>query len=399
MSLLLEGGWCLMSQKLLAHSKDLQKLVSDGYELEIRGSFALVHHVPYVNYKKEIKYGTLVSNLAVINEKTIRPNTHVIHFIGDHPCNKDGEKMTCIAYQSITTKLGEDIIVQHSFSNKPINGYSDYYEEFVQYIKIISSPAVSIDTKATAQTYRMPIEESESVFNYLDTNSTRASIGAITEKLKYQNIGIIGLGGSGSYVLDLVAKCPVNSIQIFDGDIFYQHNAFRAPGAANVEDLNQQYSKVEYMKRIYSNMHKNVQTHECFITEENVCKLGNLDFVFMCVDNGNVKKIIMDYLLEKQIPFVDTGIGVISVEDYLLGQVRSTIVSTERKDGISSIDMNVGEKDDAYSSNIQIAELNALSACMAVIQWKKHFGFYQDVREYTTDVYCINDGGLVHEKD
>ena len=34
-----------MSQKLLDHSTDLQKLVEDGYELEIRGAFALVHHI------------------------------------------------------------------------------------------------------------------------------------------------------------------------------------------------------------------------------------------------------------------------------------------------------------------------------------------------------------------
>ena len=38
-----------------------------------------------------------------------------------------------------------------------------------------------------------------------------------------------------------------------------------------------------------------------------------------------------------------------------------------------------------------------LSACLAIIQWKKYCGFYQDVRKYTTDVYSINDGVLAHE--
>ena len=33
-------------------------------------------------------------------------------------------------------------------------------------------------------------------------------------------------------------------------------------------------------------------------------------------------------------------------------------------------------EDDVYSSNIQIGELNALNACLAVIKYKRRFGFY-----------------------
>jgi tRNA A37 threonylcarbamoyladenosine dehydratase len=45
------------------------------------------------------------------------------------------------------------------------------------------------------------------------------------------------MGGTGSYILDLVAKTAVMEIHLFDGDDFNQHNAFRAPGAASLEDL------------------------------------------------------------------------------------------------------------------------------------------------------------------
>ena len=74
--------------KLLDHSTDLQKLVEDGYELEIRGAFALVHHIPYVNQQAEVLYGTLVSPLSLSNNAAIKPETHVIYFIGEHPCDK-----------------------------------------------------------------------------------------------------------------------------------------------------------------------------------------------------------------------------------------------------------------------------------------------------------------------
>ncbi|MBS5240688.1 MAG: ThiF family adenylyltransferase [Hungatella hathewayi] len=318
-----------MSQKLLDHSTDLQKLVEDGYELEIRGAFALVHHIPYVNQQAEVLYGTLVSPLSLSNNAAIKPETHVIYFIGEHPCDKNGDKLSCITHQDLTQDLGSGIIINHSFSNKPIEGYKDYYEKFVQYIKIISAPALSIDRNATAQTYCTASEDSNTVFQYHDTNSSRASITAISEKLASQNIGIIGLGGSGSYVLDLVSKCPVQNIHLYDADHFYQHNAFRAPGAADMSDLNACGTKAEYFHEKYSHIHKNIHAHNIYIDEDNVSSLNGLNFVFICIDKGDSKKIITQYLIDNSIPFIDTGIGVTSVENFLLGQVRSTLVTPD----------------------------------------------------------------------
>lgn len=54
----------------------------------------------------------------------------------------------------------------------------------------------------------------------------RANINFINDKFKGMRIGIIGLGGTGSY-LDLVAKTPVDEILLFDDDEFLLHNAFR----------------------------------------------------------------------------------------------------------------------------------------------------------------------------
>ena len=386
-----------MLPKQLVHRPDLQRLISEGYEVEIRGAYALVHHIPYVNKNTDIKYGTLVS---VINSGN-GVGTHVIEFIGEQPCDKEGNVLTCLVHQSHSQgkNLGNDITVNYSFSNKPIGGYANYYDKFVQYIKIIAAPAISKDKHVTAQTFRVYTEIKSQVFQYEDSNSARAEIGAISEKLENQKVGIVGLGGSGSYVLDLMAKCPVKCIHIYDGDMFCQHNAFRAPGAAGIEDLEKCNSKVEYFSAIYSKMHKGIVAHDTFVSEDNLILLGELDFVFLCVDRGETKKIVVEYLLEHEIPFVDTGIGVTNVDNALVGQTRTTFVSTRLNRGLFSIDMTEGDEDDqAYGSNIQIAELNALSACLAVMRWKKHCGFYQDLREYCVDVYSINDGELTHEE-
>ena len=46
-------------------------------------------------------------------------------------------------------------------------------------------------------------------------------------------------------------------------------------------------------------------------------------------------------------------------------------------------------KDDAYSNNIQIADMNALNATLAVIKWKKMCGFYADHNHEHNTVYGI----------
>jgi len=87
-------------------------------------------------------------------------------------------------------------------------------------------------------------DEDESVFKYIDTASSRAGINVPTQKLELARIAIVGVGGTGSYVLDLVAKTPVKEIHLFDGDVFLSHNAFRAPSAASSDEPKNLYKSI-----------------------------------------------------------------------------------------------------------------------------------------------------------
>ncbi len=161
-----------------------------------------------------------------------------------------------------------------------------------RYIEVISAQAKSLDPTVTATTFRViEAQPDESVFKYLDTNSARAEIDAISAKLKGHKIGIVGLGGTGSYILDLVAKTPVDEIHLFDGDEFAQHNAFRAPGAPTIEQLRKPPRKVNYFAEIYSRMRRAIHPHPEFVTISNVGGLAGMDFVFVCVDDGPAKKL------------------------------------------------------------------------------------------------------------
>ena len=371
-----------MSQNLINRSPDLKRLQDEGYALEIRSGHAIVSDIPYVNSKREVKWGVLVSTLKLIGDVTAAPkgsnNEHVMYFIGEHPCNADGSLISSIVHESRKLNLGDGITIDHSFSNKPPNGYADYYEKFTNYINIIKAPVHIFDPIASPRVFKPIPSADESVFWYTDSNTSRANIGAITAKISGIKIGIVGLGGTGSYVLDFIAKTPVAEIHLFDDDVFYQHNAFRAPGAPSIDDLRRKDPKVKYLSDIYSKMHKHIFEHPVLIGSAGLDCLLDLDFVFLCIDSGPEKKVIIDALVDHGVPFIDTGIGVEIADNSLFGNARITYVVHGSGDGWKKRISFEDTHRDLYASNIQIAELNSLCASLAVIKWKKHYSMYID---------------------
>ena len=55
------------------------------------------------------------------------------------------------------------------------------------------------------------------------------------------------------------------------------------------------------------------------------------------------------------------------------------------------------EKDDIYKNNIQISEINALNACLAVIRYKQLKGFYVDDNLFSQLLFTIKDFHSVGE--
>lgn len=388
-----------MLANLIGRSPDLQRLQSDGYELEVRtgvGAHLLVHDVPYVSAQRKIARGTLVSPLTVTaGAADAASGTHQAWFVGDHPCNVDGSEISGIKHSSGRTDFGDGVLVDHGFSAKQGGVvYPDYYAKMTHYIDIIEAPARSLDPAVTARTFKPIIESDDtSVFHYADTASSRARIGAVSTKLAMAKIAIVGLGGTGAYILDLVAKTPVQEIHLFDGDRFCQHNAFRGPGAPSVEELLEPMPKVNYFARIYSKMRRGIVPHAEYITDENVHQLADYDFVFVSVDKPAVRKLIAAVLHERRVPFIDVGMDVQLQEEQgcLFGQCRTTLSTPAKHDHYAKrVPLDEPTDDDVYSANIQIADLNALNATLAVIKWKKHRGFYQDLMHEHESVYAIN---------
>lgn len=385
-----------MYQELINHNDELKRLQNEGFELEIKDKHILISNIPYLNSEKELRYGTLISTLSFSGNKVLEPETHTAFFKGSRPCNIDGTYISGIV-NSQTDKIIAGIKCDFFLSGKPDCGkYKNYYDKITNYIEIISAPATSLYPSATPKTYKKIISQESSNFVYEDTNSSRAGIDNISDRLNNQKIGIIGLGGTGSYLLDHIAKTPVKEIHLYDGDDFCQHNAFRAPGAPTLKTLSKKLKKASYFKSIYSKMHKGIKAHNIYINHNNLKSLlKDLDFVFINIDNGKAKKEIITYLLKNKIPFIDTGIDIKSIKNSLIGSIRVTY-SYNNKDITTMISFN-DDNEDIYSSNIQIAELNSLAAVYAIIKWKKVNNIYIDNNDKNNLVYDTNDGEIKYE--
>jgi len=390
-----------MSQKPLNLSPDLKRLREEGYFVQIVGGFLLMREVPYVDAQRQVKTGSLISSLNLAGDVTRRPDTHVAYFTGEYPCGADGIPIRQISHQSSVINLGKGLIAKHSFSSKPPEGYTDYYHKMTTYAAILSGPAELLKPGVSPKVFREPEIEDESIFNYTETASDRVGIGELTERFKTERVAIIGLGGTGSYVLDFVAKTPVQEILLFDGDDFLQHNAFRAPGAPSIEELRDAPKKVDHFKGIYSRMHRGITAHAMALNADNVHLVEGVTFAFVCMDGGNIKRLIIEKLETLDVPFVDVGMGLELVDGSLGGILRVTTSTRNKRNHVHEgrVSFANDDEEDIYATNIQVADLNAMNAVMAVMKWKKILGFYRDLEQehhstYTTDGNMLLNGDL-----
>ena len=386
-----------MSQRLIARNSDLKKLQDEGYDVATRGAVLIVRDVPYLTSDREVRRGTLTTTLELADDITVNPvQDHVAYFAGEKPHGSDGNPMPHVIGEGLQQVFG-DVTVNIQLSSKPSQMYRDYHHKMATYVRLLSGPAKAVDSTVTARTHPVIVEDEEdTVFNYVDSASSRAGLEVMTEKLKVEQVAIVGLGGTGSYILDLLAKTPIGKIHLFDKDSFLQHNAFRAPGAPTNDELATRSKKVKRFGDIYAAMRRDIIQHPYNVDENTIDELRDMNFVFVAIDSGKSRKLIVDKLEEFGVGFIDVGLGVKEKNGVLSGIVRTTTSTPQERSFKTKLSYGGGEDDDDYTRNIQIAELNALNAVLAVIKWKKLVGFYGDLEHEHHSLYAINGNYLIN---
>ncbi len=91
--------------------------------------------------------------------------------------------------------------------------------------------------------------------------------------------------------------------------------------------------------------------------------------------------------------------GIAKVNNFLRGTIRITMITPDNTEYLNKISVEDEKEDpnDIYQQNIQIIELNALNAALAIIAWKKHFGFYNNLNIAYNSVFAIDQEVISNE--
>lgn len=387
-----------MFHRLASHNDDIRRLLETGYAISCDSNYLVVRDIPYLDGARNLQIGAIVAKLEFIDQDRVIQTDHQIYFAGSVPHGLDGAPIPNLGggpTQLALSEVSQDVVVQRSFSNKPIASgkFQDFFEKIESYVTIISGPARTLHG-ATPYTFRIVKEiGADSVFEFHDTLTSRAEITDLSAKFKDDVIAIIGLGGTGGYVLDFMVKTQVREIRAFDLDPFHVHNAFRSPGKVAADEFGRTKAEV-YLSR-YSNFRKGLSVLPKFIDASCSNDLNGVTFAFVCVDKGSSRAEIFDLLISKNIAFIDVGMGLNRKRGPLNGMIRATYYSAEQGQRVRDLRLAelVDSPQDVYRTNIQISELNALNACLAVIKFKQLRGFYFEELpcfNILFDVYDLN---------
>src|SRR6185503_10474666 len=366
-----------MPENPTALSPHVQRLVDEKYAVSIDGQYIVVDNVPYVSAAGVVSRAAIIS---AYHEKDGVENfgDHTVWFTGSVPCTPTGQSLAhvLVADTNSTLVAGRQALCRFSYKSERSDTLDNIYNKLTHYVRKLQSYVSAIDpTASAAGEGSISVRQQRSVFHYPNTAVARAGLDAYEEKLKLAKVAIVGLGGTGSYILDALAKTPIEQIHLFDDFIIEPATVYRMPGALTIEEAHQKARKTNHLRDVYNRMRTGIESHPVRIDQGNVHELDDCRFVFIAVDHGPSRGLIARHLAKKGIPFIDVGMGVDRVpEDVkLIARVRVTTIGNESKSLVDTLPVT-DDQEDAVYNNIQVAELNALNAMRAIIVYKQKIG-------------------------
>ena len=221
-------------------------------------------------------------------------------------------------------------------------------------------------------------------FKIPNTFEARAALGPVQDRARDERIAIIGLGGTGAYVLDLVSKTPVPEIHLLDADQVEWHTFMRAPGAPNTEEIaslpRNSLTKVAYYYSKYASLRDGIYPHavqiEKFSDFINFLSSHSIDFAFVCIDqkkdsDSPRQDVVYEALSKAEIPFIDSGVSITLEGDTIRGAVTTSFYAEGSYAWREAIPNARVEGNVPGYRNVQLPEVNALAASLAVMEWRR----------------------------
>ncbi|KPH81107.1 ThiF family adenylyltransferase [Bosea vaviloviae] len=365
--------------ELVSHNPVLRDLDETGYLIDFVGGYLVIYGLPCLDGQGGLQNGDWVTPLDLNGAVIGAPSNHQAWWRGVRPHDQQGRELRLGGGPDAITVTSE-LITTCSFSYKlmdeqgGLRAYQSFEEKLHTYLATITTPATNAYPKATPlRAIAVKAAAQGSPLRIPDTMSARYHLNDLSALLRGKKVAIIGLGGTGAFILDALARTHLDQIALFDDDKVHIHTIFRWPGfiPGAIGKL-----KVEALATNYDQWHAGILPVTERITADNVTRLGEFDFVFVSVDDGPARLLIVDWLSTNGIPYVDCGMGLNRSKVGLSGFVRITGTDREAfEDNRGTVRMPVeNAKADEYRKQAQIPELNSMNANMAMIRFKQHFG-------------------------
>ncbi|MBU1726809.1 MAG: ThiF family adenylyltransferase [Candidatus Omnitrophica bacterium] len=132
-------------------------------------------------------------------------------------------------------------------------------------------------------------------------------------------VGIVGLGGIGAFVAQMLSYLGIKDFVLIDDDIVEESNLNRLVGAS-IEDARDKAPKLEVAKRVILHAHPQAIVRGVFKnlrSEEAIDSLAQApDIIFGCVDNDSARLILSELCAAYNKPLIDSGTEIINDGGY-----------------------------------------------------------------------------------
>lgn len=127
------------------------------------------------------------------------------------------------------------------------------------------------------------------------------------KQLKNKKIAIVGLGGLGGYIANLVSRLNPAEILLIDGDNFSQSN-FNRQLFCTEQNLgkNKALCTKEFL---YDATTSKLIVEENFLTDKNIDLLYDMDIIMDATDNIKTRFLMQDYCSKNNIPIMHGAIN------------------------------------------------------------------------------------------
>ena len=377
-----------MSPTPTNHETQLVEVLRAGFNCYVEDDTLTVGPIPYRLSNGGIGHGSLICHLNRSGTDIAPPNDHTVAWIGDEvPHHRNGRPMArLIIDQSRNTwsNGSTSICVMSRRGPKP---YPNYGQKMLTYTRLIAKEAVT-EWRASSSGV-ISVNDANYLVDH-ETGLNRARVGHLNALLATEKIAVIGAGGTGAHIVDLVSKSNVQQIDIFDPDYVSNHTQLRWPGIVERPVVEEKTNKAEYLATHYARRtNRNIRGYPFAIEKKTLTYLKETTMIFVAIDNGLARREILTGLADEGLNFIDCGIDLQSDNGPLTASVRivrcHTEQSPEKRLELATLapgGANVADEDNPYAQNIQTGEMNSLNAALAVIAWKQGIGFYRDAYGY-----------------